>query len=585
VGIGRLFWSVRDAVIVGDAATGTIVLFNPAAEALFGYAAHEVIGASLESLIPERLRTLHRAGLSRYRETGHGRIIDSSAPVQLAALHRTGEEVAVELTLSPLSPEDDFGLPVSTRRGGGRRRAGRTQRALHARGPYVLAIVRDVSERTRAEAERTRLLDRLRALQEAALIIAAPVPPEPPAVVGLLAQIVELAVGTLGAEDGAIVLAEDPAWRDLVPASGPEDGLITLRRTGRPFRQRWRPEGTTMRVLATGEPISVPDTAVPSEFGPYPYLASAGIRSFYMVPLQSSGRIVGRLGLNFAAPGDLPASDREALAIFAAHAATALERVRLAHAQAAHAAAEAAVRARDEFLSVAAHELKTPITSLRGYAQLLMRRFEREQRLDPEATGRALRALDQQSDKLSRLISQLLDVSRLEAGKLVLEREPTDLTQLLRDAVAAAHARTAEHEVVFHASGGPVHAALDPLRMEQVATNLLDNAIKYSSQGGRIDVRVWQPDSGTVAFSVRDHGQGIPKAQQARVFERFYQVTHAAPRPGGAEQGRPVGATHGAGMGLGLYISREIVERHGGTIAVDSPRGGGTRFTVTLPLA
>jgi signal transduction histidine kinase len=122
--------------------------------------------------------------------------------------------------------------------------------------------------------------------------------------------------------------------------------------------------------------------------------------------------------------------------------------------------------------------------------------------------------------------------------------------------------------------------------MEQVATNLLDNAIKYSA-AGQVDLRLWQPDADHVAFSVRDHGVGIPADQQPHVFERFYQVSRPSDGPsgsavaGGDASGPPPQA---AGMGLGLYISREIVERHGGTIAVDSPPGGGTRFTVTLPL-
>ncbi len=439
----------------------------------------------------------------------------------------------------------------------------------------------DVSELARVAAERARLLDRLRALQQAALLIATPCPAEPSAVAELLSRIVERAVDALGAVDGALVLAEDPAWRDLVPATGPEDGLITLRHTGRPFRQRWRPEGTTMRVLAIGQPIAVLDTAVPSEFGPYPYLVEGGVRSLYMVPLRAEGRTVGRLGLNFADPGELPPADREALDLFAAHAAAALERVRLMHAQAQRAAAEAAVRVRDEFLSIAAHELKTPITSLRGYAQLLLRRAEREGTLDLERTTRALQTIDRQADRLARLVSQLLDVSRVQAGKLALDCEPTDLAQLLETAVSAAQARTTLHQIVFDPPQAPLLAIIDPLRVEQVATNLLDNAIKYSAKG-QVEVRLWQPDPDRVAFSVRDRGVGIPEDQRPHVFERFYQVTRPLGTPV-AEVTAPSGTAQGAGMGLGLYISREIVERHGGTIAVDSPPGGGARFTVIVP--
>jgi signal transduction histidine kinase len=435
-----------------------------------------------------------------------------------------------------------------------------------------------------------RLRERLHALQQAALIIAAPVPAEPGAVADLLSRIVELATDALGAADGAIVLADDPAWLDLVTTPGSENGLITLRRTGQPFRQNWRPEGTTRRVLATGEPIAVADTAAPSPFGTYPYLVESGIRSFYMVPLQTGGRVVGRLGLNFAAPGELPPEDREALALFAAHAAAALERVRLAHAQAAHAAAEAAVRARDEFLSIAAHELKTPITSLRGYAQFLLRRFEQSRSVDADVAARAIHTIDAQADKLSRLITQLLDVSRLEAGKLILDREPTDLVDLIRGVVDTVQARAGSRTIAVKAPRTPIVATVDPLRIEQVVANLLDNAVKHSLDTRSVDVRVWQPDAESVVFSVRDRGRGIPRHQHALVFERFYQVglrmPHALSANGAVSAASATGAPEprSAGMGLGLYISRQIVDRHGGTISLESPRSGGACFVVRLPL-
>lgn len=235
--------------------------------------------------------------------------------------------------------------------------------------------------------------------------------------------------------------------------------------------------------------------------------------------------------------------------------------------------ARAAVSLRDEFLSVAAHELKTPMTSLRGYAQLLAREFDRGQVANPDRARRAAQTIQVQSDKLARLVAQLLDVSRLQSGRLAIERAPTDVSKLLRDIVEAARTQLKEHTLVARLPS-ELWAAIDPLRIEQVVTNLIDNAIKYSPEGGQIDVALeCQTADGAARIVVRDRGLGVPPEHRAHIFDRFYQ----------AHAGGPL--TSMAGMGLGLYISRQIVELHAGTIEAESPEDGGTRFVVTLPLA
>jgi PAS domain S-box-containing protein len=232
--------------------------------------------------------------------------------------------------------------------------------------------------------------------------------------------------------------------------------------------------------------------------------------------------------------------------------------------------ARAAVSIRDEFLSVAAHELKTPMTSLRGYAQLLAREFEKDGGANVERARRAARTIQVQSDKLARLVSQLLDVSRIQSGKLILERHSTDLGQLVGEVVEVARMQLKDH-VLVSTLPDKLIVDIDPLRVEQVVTNLIDNAIKYSPEGGQIDVSVEAPDARTVRLSVRDHGVGVPAHHRAQIFDRFYQ----------AHAGGPL--TSMAGMGLGLYISRQIVEMHDGTIEAEFPEDGGTRFVVTLP--
>jgi signal transduction histidine kinase len=222
---------------------------------------------------------------------------------------------------------------------------------------------------------------------------------------------------------------------------------------------------------------------------------------------------------------------------------------------------------RDEFLSVAAHELKTPMTSLRGFAQVLMRQMDRDETPDLPRLRQAMRAIDQQSEKLSRLVVQLLDISRLEAGRLVLERKVTDVVGIVEGVLAGARTGAARHLLDLQAPSALL-AFVDPLRLEQVITNLVDNAVKYSPSGGPVELDVSKRGA-LLRIAVTDHGIGVPKDRREQIFDRFYQA-HTEHRLGG--------------MGLGLYISRQIVELHAGKIEAEFPAAGGTRIVVTLPL-
>ncbi len=226
-----------------------------------------------------------------------------------------------------------------------------------------------------------------------------------------------------------------------------------------------------------------------------------------------------------------------------------------------------AVRVRDEFLALAAHELKTPITSLRGVAQLAVRRLDRVGALRPEQLRTALQTIDAQSAKLATLVSQLLEVARDEAGRFAIDRSREDVVAIVRGAVETARAQAPDHQMLLSAPPQAI-AWVDPLRLEQVIVNLLDNALKFSPHGGAIEVEVAVADAMRIA--VRDHGIGVPPEHRSRLFERFYQA-HAR--------------DYRSGLGLGLYICRRIVELHGGTIAAEFPPDGGTRMVVTLPPA
>jgi signal transduction histidine kinase len=209
------------------------------------------------------------------------------------------------------------------------------------------------------------------------------------------------------------------------------------------------------------------------------------------------------------------------------------------------------------------------MTSLRGYAQLLGREFDKGEVASPERARRAATTIQLQSDKLARLVGQLLDISRIQSGKLAIERKPTDLSALVRDVVEAARTQLKQHTLRARL---PIdlETVIDPLRIEQVVTNLVDNAIKYSPEGGQIEVSLGVAGS-DIRLAVRDHGVGVPPEHRPLIFDRFYQ----------AHAGGPL--TSMAGMGLGLYISRQIVELHGGTITAEFPDDGGTMFVVTLP--
>ena len=216
---------------------------------------------------------------------------------------------------------------------------------------------------------------------------------------------------------------------------------------------------------------------------------------------------------------------------------------------------------RDEFLSVAAHELKTPVTTLLGFSQVLLGQLNQRGVLDDRTVGQAVRAVERGSNRMSRLVSQILDISRLDGGRLVLDHEITDLAPLVQGIVAAMQTTTTRHTLLVR-TPAQAPAWVDSLRLEQVVTNLLDNAIKYSPEGGQVEIELELPSPGLARLSVVDHGVGIQPERRQHIFERFYQ----------AHEG-----DHASGMGLGLYISRQIVELHGGSIRPEFPPDGGTR--------
>ncbi|MFL5416295.1 MAG: ATP-binding protein [Myxococcales bacterium] len=223
-------------------------------------------------------------------------------------------------------------------------------------------------------------------------------------------------------------------------------------------------------------------------------------------------------------------------------------------------------RERSEFLTVAAHELRTPLTPLSMYLQGIERRLARGLPIEPELVVKARR----QVGRLSRLVEDLLDVSRLESGRLTLSRDRVALDQIVSEVVSDFRAAAPQHEIVLRRPTRGVQAMGDRERLEQVVVNLVQNAIKYSPQGGRVEVSV-ERNGSQARVTVTDEGIGIPKDEQRHIFERFFRAQNATTRNYG-------------GLGIGLYVSNEIVERHGGAFEVVSEPGKGTTFGFTIPL-
>jgi signal transduction histidine kinase len=226
-----------------------------------------------------------------------------------------------------------------------------------------------------------------------------------------------------------------------------------------------------------------------------------------------------------------------------------------------------AVEARDQFLSVAAHELRTPLTALRLQVQMLARSLARQDQLTPAELLQRVERADGQVTRMVELVETLLDVTRLQGARLDLHLDDIDLAQLVRDVTERARATATAAGSSLSLATAPLRGRWDRSRVDQVLTNLLSNAIKYGG-GKPIAITVEQRGE-RAALTVADEGIGIAAADHARIFQRFE---------------RAVSRLHFGGLGLGLWISRQLAEAMGGTLTVESELDQGARFTLLLPL-
>jgi signal transduction histidine kinase/tetratricopeptide (TPR) repeat protein len=330
------------------------------------------------------------------------------------------------------------------------------------------------------------------------------------------------------------------------------------------------------RALETGQPAILGQGM---SGGVSESMEMLGVRSLLCAPVQMRGKTVACVCASHRQVGELFGEDEERLTGFITTLAsvalenaegfermTALseERGRLYREE------QEAVRRRDDFLSIAAHELKTPLTSLQLHLQGLMTRMRQTtESLPPEKVATKLESANLQTQRLGKLVNELLDISRVAQGQLLGKLEEVDLVALVRGVIERSREALARAEcpVELHASGS-VAGRWDALRLEQVVGNLLTNATKYGA-GKPIEVAI-ESDGANARLQVRDWGIGIAPEDTERIFKRFE---------------RAVSVRHYGGFGIGLWLVREIVQALGGTVKVESTQGQGSTFTVTLPLS
>ncbi|MCC6178894.1 MAG: PAS domain S-box protein [Chloroflexi bacterium] len=436
-------------------------------------------------------------------------------------------------------------------------------RAIRAAGGERIAIslFHDITERIRSE-ERLKFLADVGAALTASLDMDT-----------TLESVARIAARTLADLAVVFLLDEDRSVRTAGFAHRDPSRAATMNDLVQRYPLRAGGRSQAWRAIETGRSLLVPtvtdellaDSAEDVEH--LHLLQTLGFSSALYVPFIVQGRTIGAIGLysdesrRRFTPDDLAIAEE-----VARRAALALDNARL------YRNAQDAVHARDEFLSIASHELRTPVTALSGVAQLL-RRARRRGILDDARLDRALDQIAHSSARLSALTEDLLDVSRLQSGHFKLRPERLDLVGVVRETVEQYREQLDErYSLRFHAADAECSVCSDPTRLEQVIENLLGNAAKYSPEGGPIEVTV-ERDGGGVRLDVRDHGIGLPPGTEGQIFRPFGRAPNAAER-------------QIQGLGLGLYICRQIVERHDGRIwATSDGDGQGTTMSVWLPCA
>lgn len=436
-------------------------------------------------------------------------------------------------------------------------------RVVHCRGRVItdendevarmIGSAQDITERKRKE-------ERDRFLAEASHLLSSSLGYE-----RTLRQISELAVPRVADWAGVDVLQEGEIRRLAVAHSDPEREELATE-----VSRRWPPApdetAGVARVLRTGEPEFIPevDDELLESVARTPehlrVLRELGLRSAMIVPMNARGRTVGSIAFIAAESGRTYTEDDLAFARELAHrAALAVDNARLFR------EAREASRARDDLLAIVSHDLRNPLNTIVTAAELLLDSGIAEKQKEEQA-----RAIRRSAERMDRLTADLLDVTRIEEGRLAIQPSPHDLSSIVGQAIASWTHPAGEKDIRLTTDippeVSPVHA--DRERLIQVLENLIGNAVEHTPVGGRIAVTAMR-NNGDAEIRVSDTGPGIPRENLPNLFDRFWQAENS----------------DGAGAGLGLAIARGIVEAHGGRIWVDEVTDPGATFRFTVPLA
>ncbi len=466
----------------------------------------------------------------------------------------------------------------------------RGRRILHTRkipifGPngepeYLLGVSEDITEWKTAEAERlaaireaAALEERERATQrtaflaEASTVLASSLDYQ-----ANIRKLVSLAVPILADWCTVSIIENGVERRVAVGHHDPEKQRI-LERMHEEYPIEADPNGMINEVLRTGHARIVREVhdedlqRAARDVRHLEFMRELGCVSSMLIPIEARGKIHGAIALVSSNPSRLYDDHDVALGMeLGRRAAVAIDNASL------YEAAQKAIRARDEFLSIASHELKTPITSLKLQIQVARRNTRPAEGISPPPVklAKMLDLCSTQVTRLTALIDDLLDISRIESGRLAFRFDKIDFASVVRESVE----RYQDHMISAGSSvklmiAGPHWIEGDRFRLEQVVLNLLSNAAKYAPKSP-VEIRVEEKDDQTIRLACRDFGPGIPSDKLDRIFERFERV---------------VTTGYTSGLGLGLYITREIVVAHQGRIYAESEIGSGATFYVELPKA
>lgn len=511
-----------DAVICMDAFQ-RITFFNKGAEAIFGYTPGEIIGQRIETLIPERYRGNHARQVAEFgRSKVHARRMGERR--EIAGLRKSGEEFAAEAAISQVHQGDDVIFAV---------------------------VLRDVSVRKRFE-------QREQFLAEAGEKLAASFGSSE-----TLYQVAKLAVPTIS--DGCILESKvgngylASAAAHVVPEI--EELLDELSLAG----PRMPPNGHPLvEILQKRTPVLLQADAAArllaaSTMPAYlKAIKAMNPESALFLPLVAREQLIGALTL-FRAKGGFDGDDLAFAEDLARLTALALDNARL------HDTVRASLRARDTMVGVVSHDLRNPVAAVKMLSRTLLNEPD-----GGEQTRERIKLISQAAEQMDALIRDLLDVNRLDAGRLAIDAVPIDPSLLLTNALQTLRPLVAEKGIKLdlQIESGLPSVMADRERIQQTLSNLVGNALKFSPPGTKIVVMA-RKEGSSVVISVLDSGQGIASEQLPRVFDRYWQAAR----------------TDRQGAGLGLAIAKGIIETHGGRIWIESKPGEGTTASFTLPLA